>query len=220
MASASVESAPNESSGANPWPTLANAISLARLGLAAPLSIYAVFAQRWLLAAGIFVVAVASDFLDGYVARRRQAASALGGVLDHGADAFYVTVTLWAIAYTEAQQRVDVIPGILPLFIALAFAQYLLDSKALAGKPLQSSQLGRINGIAYFVIAGVVLFRNALEIVWLADDVIYWFGLLLLVSTLASMFDRLRTLMRIPKAAERDAGEEDLRGVERSNSRE
>ena len=181
---------------ANAWPTLANAVSLARLALAAPLSVYAVFAQRWLLAAGVFVVAVASDLLDGFFARRRQTVSALGGVLDHSADACYVTVTLWAIAYAEAQQRADVIPGILPLFIALAFAQYLLDSKALAGKPLRSSLLGRANGIAYFALAGVVLFRNALELAWLPDYAIYWFGLLLVVSTLASMFDRLQALLK------------------------
>ena len=181
---------------ASAWLTLANAVSLARLALAVPLSVYAVFAQRWLLATGVFVVAVASDLLDGFFARRRQTVSALGGVLDHGADACYVTVTLWAIAYTEAQQRVDVIPGILPLFIALAFAQYLLDSKALAGQPLRSSLLGRANGIAYFVLAGVVLFRNALELAWLPDYAIYWFGLLLVVSTLASMFDRLQALLK------------------------
>ena len=186
---------------ASAWPTLANALSVARLGLAAPVSVYAVFAQQWRLAAGVFVVAVASDVLDGFFARRRQTVSALGGLLDHGADAFYVTVTLWAIAYTEAQQRVDAVPGILPFFIALAFAQYLLDSKALAGKPLRGSVLGRVNGIAYFALAGVILFRNALELAWPPTIAIYWFGLLLVATTLASMFDRLRALMKTSSPA-------------------
>ena len=195
-----------DQSKASTWPTLANAISVARLVLAAPLSIYAVFTQQWRLAAGIFAIAVASDLLDGFVARRRQTVSALGGLLDHGADAFYVTVTLWAIAYTEAQQRIDMVPGILPFFIALAFAQYLLDSKALAGKPLRGSILGRANGIAYFVLAGVICFRNALELAWPPIIAIYWFGLLLVVVTLASMFDRLRALMKTsePSAGERE----------------
>lgn len=187
--------------GASAWPTLANAISVARLGLAAPVSVYAVFAQQWRLAAAVFVVAVASDLLDGFFARRRQTVSALGGLLDHGADAFYVIVTLWAIVYTEAQQRVDAVPGILPFFIALAFAQYLLDSKALAGKPLRGSMLGRVNGIAYFVLVGVILFRNALELAWPPVIAIYWFGLLLVVATLASMFDRLRALMKTSSPA-------------------
>lgn len=177
------------------WLTLANATSTLRLVLV-PASVYAVFAGRWTLVAAIFVVAVASDFLDGILARRRGTVSALGGVLDHTADALYVAATLWAVAYVEAQARIDVVPGILPLFIALAFLQYLLDSRALAGKPLRTSQLGRMNGIAYFVLLGAISFRNALELEWLPGEVLYWAGLAILLSTLASMLDRLRTLMR------------------------
>ena len=184
------------SGAASPWFTAANVVSVARLGVATPLSIYAVFGGRWQLAAGVFVAAVASDFLDGFVARRRQTVSALGGVLDHSADALYVAATLWAVAYTEAQNRVDAVPGILPLFIALAFLQYLLDSRALAGQPLRTSLLGRCNGIAYFVLAGVVLGRNALGLDWLPLEAVYWAGLIILLSTMASMFDRLRALLK------------------------
>ena len=186
------------SGAASPWLSPANLISLARLAIATPLSLYAVFAGRWLLAAGVFLAAVASDFLDGIVARRRHAVSALGGALDHSADAIYVAVTLWAVAYTEAQTRVDAVPGILPLFIVLAFLQYLLDSRALAGRPLRTSRLGRGNGIAYFVLAGVVLFREALGLDWLPAEAVYWAGLAILISTMASMFDRLRTLLKTP----------------------
>lgn len=176
------------------WATLANGVSLLRMAMT-PLSMYAVFAGRWHLAAVVFVAAVASDFLDGILARRRNTVSVLGGVLDHSADAMFVSATLWAIAYAEAQARVDLVPGILPLFIALAFAQYLLDSKALAGRPLRASWLGRANGIAYFVIVGVVIGRHAWEWTWLPAEVVYWAGLLVLASTLASMFDRLRGLI-------------------------
>ena len=177
--------------------TLANAISAARF-IAAPFSLAAVLGGEWSLAALLFVGAVASDFVDGWVARHRNTVSALGGVLDHAADAVFVTLTLWGIAYSEAQIRSDVVPGILPLFIALAFLQYLLDSKALAGQALRTSVLGRINGIAYFVVVGVVVIRNALEVGWLPDEAIYWACLVVLLSTLVSMLDRLRTLMKTP----------------------
>ena len=177
--------------------TAANVISGARLA-AAPFSLAAVLGGQWALAAGLFIAAVASDFLDGAIARRRGTVSALGGVLDHTADAVFVTLTLWAIAYSEAQVRSDAVPGILPLFIALAFLQYLLDSKALAGRALRTSRLGRFNGIAYFVLTGVVVIRNALGADWLPNEAIYWACLAVLVSTLVSMFDRLRTLMKTP----------------------
>lgn len=190
--------------GRSPWLTLANAISLARL-IAAPATLLAVFAGHWPLAAWLFAGAVVSDFLDGFVARRRGTVSALGGVLDHAADAVYVTVVLWAIAYDEAQVGTDLVPGILPFLIASAFLQYLLDSKALAGQPLRTSRLGRINGIAYFVVAGTVIVRNALNLDWLPDAAIYWAAVAVVVSTLASMLDRLRALMKTDIATSKSA---------------
>lgn len=184
--------APKPNSAAR-WLTLANAVSGARLALA-PVSVYAILAGRWWLAAGVFVAAVASDLADGPIARRRGSVSALGGVIDHTADAVFVAVTLWALAYAEAQQRVDLVPGILPLFVALAFLQYLLDSRALAGAPLRGSWLGRCNGIAYFVLAGIVIGREALGWHWLWAEAVYGAGLIVLISTLASMLLRLRAL--------------------------
>lgn len=178
-----------------PWRTLANAISGARLVLA-PMSVHAILTGRWALAAGVFAAAVASDFADGPLARRRGTASALGGVLDHGADALFVAVTLWALAYAEAQRGVDLVPGILPLFIVLAFAQYLLDSRALRGQPLRGSWLGRANGIAYFVLAGTVIWREALAWHWIWGEAIYAAGLVVVISTLASMGLRLRALAK------------------------
>ncbi|MDE0038510.1 MAG: CDP-alcohol phosphatidyltransferase family protein [Gammaproteobacteria bacterium] len=177
------------------WLTAANVVSLARLA-ATPFSVVAVLDANWRLAGMIFAGAVASDFLDGIIARWRNTVSNLGGVLDHTADAVFVAVTLWGIAYLEVGTGTDVVPGILPWFIVLAFLQYLFDSKALSGQPLRTSWLGRVNGIAYYVVAGTVIGRNALGIDWLPDEAIYWAALAVVVSTLVSMFDRLRALTK------------------------
>ena len=178
------------------WFSAANVISLARLA-ATPFSLAAVLDGNWHLAGLIFAGAVASDFLDGIIARWRDTVSNLGGVLDHTADAVFVAVTLWGIAYLEVGTGTDVVPGILPWLIVLAFLQYLFDSKALSGQPLRASWLGRVNGIAYYVVAGTVIGRNALGLDWLPDEAIYWAALAVLVSTLASMFDRLRALTKL-----------------------
>ena len=191
----------NQAGATRRWLTLANGITLARFACA-PMSLAAIFGGYWLFAAGLFVFAVLSDVLDGIVARRRGTASALGGLLDHSADAIYVAVTLWALAYVEAKAGTDVVPGILPLFIALAFLQYMLDSKSLAGKPLRGSWLGRCNGIAYFVFAGLVIGRKALGIDWPPDAVVYWTGLAIVVSTLASMLSRVSAFARQRGSAE------------------
>lgn len=170
------------------WFTAANAISIARLA-AAPYSLQAVFDERWLLASALFVGAAVSDFADGWLARRTGRESALGGLLDHTADAVFVTLTLWALAHT------GVIPGFLPFLIGCAFLQYVLDSRAMTGKPLRTSRLGRYNGIAYFVLVGVIVIRNALGLAWLPDDAIWLFGLVLLTTTFLSMFERLHAMM-------------------------
>ena len=170
------------------WLTAANAVSLARL-VTAPYSLVLALDERWLLASVIFVGAVASDMLDGYLARRAGNESALGGLLDHSADAIYVTLTLWALAHT------GVIPGFLPFLVGCAFLQYVLDSRAMAGQPLKTSRLGRWNGIAYFVLVGTIVIRNALGVAWLPDDAIWLFGLVLLTTTFLSMFERLHAMM-------------------------
>ena len=179
---------PTEERRFGDWLTAANAVSLARL-VAAPYSLVVALEQRWLLASIIFVAAVVSDMLDGYLARRAGKESALGGLLDHSADAIYVTLTLWALAHT------GVIPGFLPFLIGCAFLQYVLDSRAMKGERLRTSQLGRWNGIAYFVLVGVIVIRNALGLAWLPDDAIWLFGLVLLTTTFLSMFERLHAMM-------------------------
>ena len=87
------------------WLTAANVISLARLA-ATPFSLAAVLDGNWRLAGLIFAGAVASDFLDGIIARWRGTVSNLGGVLDHTADAVFVAVTLWGDRVPRSRHRV------------------------------------------------------------------------------------------------------------------
>ncbi len=171
------------------WITVANALSVSRLVIA-PLSATAVLAGDWVQAAAFFVWAAVSDLADGMIARRTNTATRIGGILDHASDAVFVSVTLWAVAHTS------VIPGILPFLIVLAFLQYVIDSRAFSGEPLRTSQLGRYNGIAYFVLTGIVVIRNAIDLEWLTklvfDDLIWSLGMILVLSTFVSIFERLR----------------------------
>ena len=167
------------------WLTVANALSAVRL-VAAPACAWAVFASQWPVAVGLFYLAVATDLLDGPVARRRGEVSVLGGLVDHATDAFFCTCVLGALAVR------DLTPAVLPVLVAAAFLQYSLDSKALAGKALRTSRLGRYNGISYFVLAGIPITRNALGWTWPVDGVVLGLGWLLVATTVVSMLDRLR----------------------------
>jgi phosphatidylglycerophosphate synthase len=169
--------------------TAANALSLARLA-AAPFLVAAIWAGLDGVALAIFALAVVTDLADGRVARYRGQVSPLGGLLDHGSDALFVTAGLSALA------RSGEVPLLLPIFVFLAFVQYLVDSRGLAGQPLRGSSLGRFNGIAYFVLLGIPVVRDALSLSQPGTPLVRALGWALLASTLASMAFRAGTSLR------------------------
>lgn len=168
--------------------TWANAVSATRLLLLAP-SAYAVTHDAWRIGTVLFVVAVATDVADGKIARHRGEVTAFGGLLDHGSDALFVTVTLAALAYGHF------VPWLLPPLVIAAFTQYVLDSHALSGAALRASRLGRWNGIGYYALAGTVVISQALDLGW-PPAALRSAGWLLVVTTLLSMSDRAYALLR------------------------
>ena len=169
------------------WLTRANALTALRLALA-PLLFAAIAAGRPLTASLVFFSAVATDFADGWVARRFREQSPLGGLVDHAVDATFVTVGTTALACLGA------LPLVLPPLIALAFLQYAFDSRLLGAAGLRASPLGRWNGIAYYVIVAVPVVRDALGLGWPGAGLVLALGWGLVLSTALSMADRLRLL--------------------------
>lgn len=73
--------------------TWANGLTLLRVGLVGPL-VWAVLSHRWTLGLGLFLGGVATDILDGWVARREKP-TLLGQFLDPLADkVFYFTLAV------------------------------------------------------------------------------------------------------------------------------
>jgi len=169
---------------ASRWQTRANALTGLRL-LAAPALAAAVCAGEPGLGLVWFVLAVATDFADGWVARRYAESSPLGGLVDHSVDATFVTVG------TATYAMLGLLPLALPPLIVAAFLQYVIDSRAGATRHLRASFLGRWNGIAYYVIVAVPLVRDALDLPWPGAGLVQALGWALVASTLLSMADRL-----------------------------
>jgi phosphatidylglycerophosphate synthase len=170
------------------WCTLSNGLTATRLA-AAPVFFHLVVGEVWWAACALFWLAVASDLVDGRLARARGETSVLGGLLDHGSDAAFVTLGGCALAATGRA------PVWLPALIALAFLQYVLDSRSLEGRALRTSLLGRWNGILYFVPPGIVVTREALGLATPSDVVVVAIGWVLVGSTVISMADRLLALL-------------------------
>ena len=170
--------------------TWANLLTLGRLLVIVPCA-WAILSDQWPLAAGLFTLAVFSDFLDGPLARRYGQASAFGGLLDHATDALFVATCLAALAWS------GYVNAWLPGLVLLAFSQYMLDSKALSGQILRTNWLGRNNGIGYYVLVGIPVVRNALALSWPGDVLIELFAWLLLATTAASMIERAIVFARM-----------------------
>ena len=142
---------------------------------------------NWLLLALIFI-AIASDYLDGKVARALKTVSARGMLFDHGTDFIFVTAALFALS------TIGLSSVLLPLLIIVAFSQYVLDSYFLfKQKQLRMSFLGRWNGIFYFAPI-VLVAASRLSVFEQAQNnfnlIIVYSNYALTVSTLASIVDR------------------------------
>lgn len=131
---------------------IAHALSLSRLATA-PLFAWALLdPSRSLLAAGLLALAITSDLMDGPIARSHGTASSLGRLIDHGSDFAFVECGLFALALSGS------LPLVLPILVALAFAEYAIHSWGSSGAhALRPSALGRWNGILYFALPGCVI---------------------------------------------------------------
>lgn len=172
---------------------LSNGVTLLRLA-SVPFMVWAVGQERWLVAAPLFWLAVGTDLADGRLARARGESSRLGGLLDHASDATFVAAGLAVLA---AQGR---IAPVLPILVVVAFVQYVLDSRWLAGRPLRASRLGRWNGVLYFVPLGIVVTREAFGLAQPADGLVAALAWGLVLSTGISIADRGLTLLQLRHA--------------------
>ena len=169
---------------------MANLLTALRLLLVIPVAMAIVDSSllaNWFLLV-LIIVAIATDYFDGKVARALKTASARGMLFDHGTDFIFVTVALFALS------TIGLSSILLPLLIIVAFSQYVFDSYYLSKqKQLRMSFLGRWNGIFYFVPTVLVassrlpVFEQTQAIFNL---IIVYFNYALAVSTLASIVDR------------------------------
>jgi phosphatidylglycerophosphate synthase len=166
--------------------SLANAITSIRFVSIAPFAFLMAHGDRQYaeFALVAFIVALATDFADGPIARRLGTVTPIGGTFDHTADFLFVTSGLFAGASR------GVFPWILPALIVAAFAQYSIDSYWIHrhGR-LRKSKLGRYNGILYFVpLCVAILIRLGAHILQPLLTALVW---MLVASTVVSMGQRL-----------------------------
>jgi CDP-diacylglycerol--glycerol-3-phosphate 3-phosphatidyltransferase len=102
----------------------------------------------------LFIIAAATDWLDGYIARKFNAVTPLGAALDHSADKVLIACVLRALANTSLTVWL-VLAAVLILGRDIAIAG-LREATSAQGKSLPVSQLGKWKAAAE--MAGIAAF--------------------------------------------------------------
>jgi CDP-diacylglycerol--glycerol-3-phosphate 3-phosphatidyltransferase len=104
---------------------------------------------------GLFVLAAASDWLDGYLARKLNAVTPLGAALDHAADKVLIACILLALAYAALPLHL-VAAALIILGRDIALAG-LREGLAAAGKRIPVGELGKWKAAAQMAGVGAFL---------------------------------------------------------------
>ena len=135
------------------------------------------------IAAAVFTVAAASDFVDGWLARRWDQTSILGAFLDLTADKLLVTGTLAALLVVD---RVNI--WLAFVIIAREIAVMAIRGVAAnAGKMVPASQWGKWKATVQFVAIGLAIVR--LEDKWGTLYLDEWAMIVAVIITVVSALD-------------------------------
>jgi CDP-diacylglycerol--glycerol-3-phosphate 3-phosphatidyltransferase len=141
---------------------LPNLLSIGRILLVPPLVVVLLtkFDGKEWWGLGLFLVAAAMDFLDGFLARRRQQITRLGTLLDPAADKILVSAAF--ISLVELDPRV--VPAwIVVVIIAREFAVTALRSFAAAENLVIPAGLsGKIKTIVQIIAIALLIIYNQL----------------------------------------------------------
>lgn len=149
--------------------------------VALPFLIYSFSQQIRVATYALFLFAICTDFLDGYVAKKLEATSRLGSYFDVIADFLFVSGMFITFVLEEFYP-----PWILLLIVAV-FVQFMLTS--LYSKRAVYDPVGKYYGsLMYGGIGLTLLFPDQLVYIIVTIGIV--------VSTIASLFSRLAYFLR------------------------
>ncbi len=177
--------------------TLPNQLTILRIVLIPPFVLLVVYGYPgWALL--VFMVAGATDALDGLIARRAGQRSSLGAWLDPMADKLLLVTTFIVLT----------LPGIdllhhLPLWLTVLMISrdvvivgvVAIVNMAVGHRTFRPSLLGKLATATYIVTAIVVMFYNFLGRDSVLVDVVVWLTLALTLVSAGDYIVRLRRLV-------------------------
>ena len=146
--------------------------------------------RKELVGAAIFGIASLTDFLDGYLARRRKQITTLGQLMDPFADKLLITAALISLV------QLDLAPAWMAVvIIGREFAVTILRGIAYGkGLVIAASPLGKVKMVAEVVaILGLILGQEHLQQFYVIGIVALWIAL---VTATVSGVDYYRRFLR------------------------
>jgi len=146
--------------------------------------------RKELVGAAIFGIASLTDFLDGYLARRRKQITTLGQLMDPFADKLLITAALISLV------QLDLAPAWMAVvIIGREFAVTILRGIAHGkGVVIAASPLGKVKMVAEVVaILGLILGQEHLQQFYVIGIVALWIAL---VTATVSGVDYYRRFLR------------------------
>ena len=176
--------------------TVPNAISFVRLGLV-PVFYWLLVTGQDSAALGILIAATASDFIDGYIARRFNQVTRLGALLDPASDRLFIAACVIGLTVRE------MIP--LPLLIAVLARDILLLVIVLVRRIRirdfpRVNLLGKTATFVLFVAFPVIVMSHVVPSAAIAFAVIGWvLGASGAVLYWLAGFTYIAQLVRVPR---------------------
>jgi len=145
--------------------TVANQLTILRMALA-PLLVVLVLSREMQWALVVFVVAGATDLLDGLIARLGHQKTTLGAMLDPVADKILMTASFVALTWTpDLVLRIPVWLTVTTLSRdAIIIVSVAIINLTHGRRVFYPSLLGKLSTLSQVVTAGVVLLLNALGV--------------------------------------------------------
>lgn len=168
---------------------MATLITLARIALIVPFAAMFFIAAPWAMTAAlaIFIVAAATDFLDGYVARARGEVSALGAALDPLADKLLIAAALILLIRNGVISGAGVVAALV-IILREILVGGLREAVTGAGGALPVTALAKGKTAAQLIAAAMLLAAApggavgeslrplASGLFWLAAVLTFWTG--------------------------------------------
>lgn len=168
---------------------MATAITLARMALVIPFAACFFIDASWGLTAAlaVFLIAAATDFLDGRIARARGEVSALGGALDPLADKLLVAAALLLLVRNGVIRDAGVVAALI-ILLREFIVSGLREAVTQAGDTLPVTRLAKWKTGAQMTAAAALIAAApggaigepvralAAGLLWLAAVLTFWTG--------------------------------------------